>query len=179
VTRRDLFRLAGAAALLAGCGDGGSPSRSAGAALPPDVGILNRVLDLENTAIAAYGAGTRLMRGPVLGLGRRLLAQEREHAAALERAIRRLGGVPHEPKTAAEYARSFPRLRDQHDALRFAVDLENLAVRAYEESLPKLTMPELRRSAAAILTNEAEHISVLLGAQGRPQVPEPFVTGLA
>jgi rubrerythrin len=179
MTRRDLLRLAGAAALLAGCGDGGAPDRSSGAAPPPDVGILNRLLDLENTAIAAYVAGMRLMGGRVRRLGGRLLAQEREHAAALERAIGRLGGVPHEPKSAAEYARSFPRLRDQHDVLRFAVDLENLAVRAYEEALPKLTTPELRRSAAAILTNEAEHISVLLGAQGRPQVPEPFVTGLA
>jgi rubrerythrin len=179
MTRRELLRLAGAAALLAGCGDGEGSSRPGEAAPPPDVGILNRVLDLENTAIAAYAAGARLMTGDVLTIGRRLLAQEREHAAALERAIRRLGGVPREPKTAGEYARSFPRLRDQHDVLRFAVDLENLAVRAYEESLPKLTMPELRRSAAAILTNEAEHISVLLGAQGKPQVPEPFVTGLA
>lgn len=179
MTRRDLFRLAGTVALLAGCGGGEGGARRSASAPAPDVGVLNRALDLENTAIAAYAAGTDLMRGEVLRLGRRLLAQEREHAAALRRAIKRLGGIPHEPKSAAEYARSFPRLRDQHDALRFAVDLESMAVRLYEESLPKLTSPELRRASAAILTNEAEHISALLGAQGGPQAPAAFVTGLA
>src|SRR5215211_9244851 len=99
MTRRELFRLAGAAAVLAGCGDGGRTARPGEAAPPPDAAILNRLLDLENTAIAAYAAGVRLMSGDVLAIGRRLLAQEREHAAAVERAIRRLAGVPHEPKT--------------------------------------------------------------------------------
>lgn len=43
--------------------------------------------------------------------------------------------------------------------------------------MPKLSDGRLRGTAAAILTNEAEHVSVLLGAMGRPPVPAAFVTG--
>ena len=42
------------------------------------------------------------------------------------------------------------------------------------------TDPKLRGTAAAIVTNEAEHIAVLLGALGADpfgQVPDAFVTG--
>ena len=48
--------------------------------------------------------------------------------------------------------------------LRFAVDLENTAVEAYLDAIPRLSSADLRQTAAAIVSNEAEHISVLLGA---------------
>ena len=41
---------------------------------------------------------------------------------------------------------------------------------------PRATEAEIEH---AIVTNEAEHVSVLLGALGRPQVPTAFVTGSA
>ena len=67
--------------------------------------------------------------------------------------------------------------------LRFAVDLENTVIEAYLDAIPKLSSPDLRQTGAAIVSNEAEHISVLLGAlnPGDPaaQVPNAFVTGVA
>jgi rubrerythrin len=188
-SRRDFFRLAGLATaggsvvFAAACGDdddGGSATAGImenGAGGGRDVMILNAALDLENTAIAAYTAGAALLKGAVLETGKLFLAHEQEHAAGLAQAIRDLGGTPNKAKPAAAYANGFPKLRSQNDVLRFAVDLENTAVAAYVDAIPKLSDPKLRQTAAAINTNEAEHISVLLGALGKPPVPDAYVTG--
>jgi rubrerythrin len=188
-SRRDFFRLAGLATaggsvvFAAACGDdddGGSATAGImenGAGGGRDVMILNAALDLENTAIAAYTAGAALLKGAVLETGKLFLAQEQEHAAGLAQAIRDLGGTPNKAKPSAAYAKGFPKLRSQNDVLRFAVDLENTAVAAYVDAIPKLSDPKLRQTAAAINTNEAEHISVLLGALGKPPVPDAYVTG--
>jgi bacterioferritin (cytochrome b1) len=183
-SRRDFLRVAGAVtapgALLAACGGGGGGGGT-GATQPNlgeiDTEILNRILSLELAAIAAYSTGAPLLRGRALTRARQFLEQEHEHAGTLSRAIRDLGGTPNEPSTAEEYRREFPLLRNQADVLRFAVDLENRVVRGYVEGLPKLSSPELRQTAAGILTVDAQHISVLLGEEGRQQVPLAFVTG--
>jgi rubrerythrin len=162
----------GAPVLLAACGGGDDESakpkpRSA------DVDVLNTALDVEYTAVAVYTAGEPVLRGRTRALGREFLDQEREHAAALVRAIEDLGGTPNKPRK--HYAT--PPLPDQDAFLTFARDLENTAVAAYIDALPKLTHPQLRATAAAILTLEAEHLSLLLAAMDEPRVPEAFVTG--
>ena len=164
--------MGGAPVLLAACGGGddesGKPKpRSA------DVDVLNTALDVEHTAVAVYTAGEPVLRGPTRALGREFLDQERKHAAALVRAIEDLGGTPNKPRTHYD----MPPLPDQNAFLTFARDFENTAVAAYIEALPKLTHPQLRATAAAILTIEAEHISTLLAAMGEDRVPEAFVTG--
>jgi rubrerythrin len=192
-SRRDFFRLAGvttvggSAMLLAACGDDDDGDTAAkttdSGGDEQDVAILNSALDLEHTAVAAYTAGAALLKGQVLAVGKQFLAQEQEHADALTQAIKQLGGTPNKAKPADEYAQGFPMLKTQTDVLRFANDLENTAVAAYIGAIPKLSSPELRQSAAAIETNEAEHISVLLGALNdndpAKQVPDAFVTGKA
>ena len=168
LSRRQLLGLGGSVAVLASCGGGSEPrrrGRSEAEAL--DLKLVGSALDLEHTVIG--GAARRATRT--------IAEQEREHAGRLEQAVRALGGRPNPPKTREEYARAFPRLREGDDALRFAVDLENAAVRFYLESLPKLTSPALRRLAGAIATNEAQHAAVLRGELGRPQAPDAFVTG--
>ncbi|HYH88198.1 MAG TPA: DUF4439 domain-containing protein, partial [Solirubrobacteraceae bacterium] len=84
-------------------------------------------------------------------------------------------GKPNRAKSAYD----FPVLRSEADVLRFAVDLENTAIAAYIDALPKLSEKDLRATAASIITNEAEHVSVLLDALGREPVPAAFVTGRA
>ncbi len=183
-SRREFFRLAGvttlagSAALLTACGDddgGGTATSEEGG--KGDVTILNAALDLEHTAIALYTAGVPVLRGAARTLGRAFLAQEKEHAAALVHTIEELGGTPSRARPAAEYRRIFPRLRSQDDVLRFAVDLENTAISAYLGSVAKLSAPALRQTATAINANEAEHVSALLGALGKPEVTNAFVTG--
>jgi rubrerythrin len=143
----------GSAAFLAACG-GGSEKNKNETATAADIAILNSAIDLENTAIAAYTAGAPLLKGEVLKLGREFLGQEKA-------------------------AYDFPRVRTQRDVLLLANMIEHEAIAAYLDALPKLSSPDLRATAASIVTNEAEHVSVLLGALGRPQVPTAFVAGRA
>lgn len=182
IERRELFRLAGAAAAggsaaaLAACGGGGDDDAASGEG---DVAVLNALLDLEHLAVAAYGEGARLLGGAARSTGALLRDQEREHADGLAQVIRDLGGRPGRPKPARRYAPMFRGLRTESDVLRFAVDLENTAVAAYLDAVPKLTTPELRGTAAAILTSEAEHLALLRVALGEEPAPSAFVTGEA
>lgn len=180
VSRRRFFHASGvataggSAAFLAACG-GGSGKTLNQTAAAADIAILNSAIDLENTAIAAYTAGAPLLKGDLLKLGREFLGQEKEHADTLSSAVTQLGGHPSRPKAAYD----FPRVRTQRDVLLLANTIEHEAIAAYLDALPKLSGPDLRATVASIVTNEAEHVSVLLGALGRPQVPAAFVTGRA
>jgi rubrerythrin len=182
-SRRRFFRMSGVSAagasatFLAACSDDTKnpvkigPDESDQA----DVEILNGALDLELMAVAAYKAGAGKMAGSVLAIAKAFLEQEQEHADGLAAAIKDADGVPNRAKTSYD----FPVLRTQADALRFAVDLENTAIAAYIDALPKLSQDDLRATAASIITTEAEHLSVLLDALGRDPVPAAFVTGQA
>ncbi len=88
--------------------------------------------------MAAYSLGLPLLRGDVRRYAERFLGQEREHAAALAALVREMGGEPNRPKPAAEYRAAFPHLPDQAAFLRFASDLENVAINAYADGIPKL-----------------------------------------
>jgi rubrerythrin len=160
----------GTAALLAACGgDGGDDSGGR----ESDIDLLNGALDLEYAAVAAYEAGIKRLEGDLLRTGKSLLEHERAHADALSSAITELGGTP--GKARASYP--FPDLGSENLALRFARDVELTQIAAYVEVIPKLSSSGLRASAAQIVTAEAEHLSVLLGALGRPQLPAAFVKG--
>jgi rubrerythrin len=168
----------GSAVFLAACGREDPTSRAPTGpdeSDQADVEILNGALDLELMAVAAYKAAAGQMRGSVLEIGKTFLAQEQEHADGLSAAIKDAGGTPNRAKSSYE----FPALRSQTDALKFAVDLENTAIAAYIDALPKLSQGDLRATAAAIITSEAEHVAVLLDALGRDPMPDAFVTGRA
>src|SRR5688572_27039140 len=99
---------AGGAVFLGACGDDGettssSMSSSSSSDGSADADILNSALELEYTAIAAYTAGAKLLKGDVLAAGEEFLAQEQEHADGLVTAITDLGGMPVEPKMDDEY----------------------------------------------------------------------------
>lgn len=171
----------GAAVLVASCGGSGSKTTSATtvntALAQNDAAILNALLDLENSSIAAYMLAATKLTGPSLTAAHTFLAHERSHAAALEQAIRGLGATPAPPRPASAYDATFPRLRGARDALSFAFDVETTSIAAYADALGKFATDSVRLTTASILTTEAEHAAVVLGELGRPQVPQPFVTG--
>lgn len=181
LSRRNLLGLSAAAvagpsaALLAGCGD----DEDTGPSPEAELRALNGVLALELGSIAVYGAGARLLTGSALEASELFAEQEREHADALEEAIEGLGGTPASPLTDEAYreAIGLDRLRDADDFLHFAVDLENGQVALAGAALPKLGSPELRTTVIEIVATEAEHLAVLLGELGEPQVPDSFVAG--
>jgi rubrerythrin len=135
------------------------------------------LLGWEHTSVAAYRAGSRFLRGRALASAQSIVAQELAHARALERTVRSLGGRPVGPLRPQEYSRSFPRLREASDALRFARDLERRIVRAYLEVLQLVTDARLRPQLAAIVASEAEHLAVVSELRGEAAAPDAFVTG--
>lgn len=181
-TRRAFLRtsgvtfVGGSATFLVACGDDPKTTRAGpGGGGTSDVDILNQALDLEHTAIAAYTAGAKLLTGEALTLVRKCRGQEQEHAAGLERAIKQMGGTPHVPKQS--YAEVIGDPKSQVDILKLASVIENALVQGYVGAIPRLTEPKLRATAAAIVTNEAEHITLLRGLLGLTPVPSAFVDG--
>ena len=184
-SRRHFIRLTGAtflggsAAAIAACGGKKQSTETTVSTtqMQGDAAVLNAALELEHTAIAAYETGLKMLKGTALADAREFLAHEREHAAALTKAVAGLGSVPVKPRPMSDYAAGFPALKSAGDFLNFALDIESTAVAAYLDSLAALNTPPLRSEVASILTNEAEHMAVISGLLLRPQVPSSFVTG--
>ncbi len=179
-SRRRFFQLsgvsvaAGSAVFLSACGDDTkNPVLGPDESDEADVELLNSALDLELMAVAAYKTGAAQLKGDLLAIGKRFLEHEQEHADGLMSAIKDAGGTPNRAKQSYD----FPELSSETDVLRFALDLENTAIAAYIDALPKLGEGDLRATATAIVANEAEHVAVLLGALGEQQVPDAFVVG--
>jgi rubrerythrin len=172
-TRRAAAILGALALLaLAGCGEG-SASESEKEA---DVQILNAALGRELAAAELYAQGQPLLRGPYAGVGRAFRAQAEEHANALTKAIRGLGGESEpEPVELDDSG-----VKDQGDFLVFAYDLESSALAAYLEAAPRLETAAPRTLAAALAASHAQHLVVLrqgLGAGPVASVPEGFEPG--
>lgn len=176
VTRREALGGAAAALVLASCG-GGDPPPSTGPRPGSGIALLGSLLALERASFAAYGACLEVLTGEARAEVHAIRAQERAHAASLEGAIEDLGGTPPPGRSAAEYRRTFPRLRTAEDALRFAEDLEERQVRAYLEALTEFPALDLRLEAAGICSDEANHLGAVRVLQGLPAAQGPFVTG--
>lgn len=205
-SRRGLLAggVAGAAALLAGCGD---------KTLPPsnipltkntpgssgDVGVLNGLLAIEYRAIYAYTALVPALPQPAnvpvptsgpppppnpnepLKLAVPLAIACARDFLGLEVAhAGELQGIITQAggtpvKAEASYEIGRPTSKDE--IVHFLHELERAQVAAYMDALTKLSPGRLRAAAAAILANEAQQLSVLRMVLGMPPVPSAFVTG--
>lgn len=161
VTRRTALA-AGASALFVG-GCGGRPARTL-AGDPHDMRILTAALEVERAQAVLYEVGMIYTSGTLATLVRRILAQERAHAAAIEEAIHELGGTPAGPQEASNYRRGLPHSAEAW--FRHAIQREEQWSAGYAAVIPKLTNPRLRSTFSALMTTEAEH-AVALHVTGR------------
>ena len=185
LSRRRALTGAGAAALallVAGCGGRGTHAEKAdlfsqaSEERDADALLLDGALALELRLAAAYDAIAGRVSGSAAALVRRIAAQEAAHAQALSKAIEGLGGPP----APTSPAPSFAPPRSPQAALRLAHSEENRAIAFYIDALPKLSADNmLRPRIAAIVANEAEHLALLAGAIGEPQIPQSIVRGEA
>jgi hypothetical protein len=175
VTRR--AALGGAAAVvLASCGGGDPPPRT-GPQPGSGAALLGSLLALERAVIAAYDTSAAVLSGDALRYARIIRGHEENHVRFLEQAIRDLGGEPPAGRSAEEYERTFPRLANEQDGLRFLEDLEERQVRAYLEGLAELPDRDLRLSIAGIGADEGSQLAVIRVLAGLPASPHPFETG--
>jgi rubrerythrin len=158
-----------AVAFLAGC-----TNKSSGMGMQTaeqtksDVDILNTALGLEYEGIAAYqvGAESGLLQPDVLKLAVGFQSDHKQHAEALVKAVTQMGGMPVQPKTAAEYNFPVDTLKSQTDVLKFASGLEEGAVNAYKGAIPLFSNHDLAGAGASILGSEAMHWAILRNALG-------------
>jgi Ferritin-like domain len=177
-----LTMLAGSPVLLGACGsDQTAASDSIDEA--NDLRIVNAARALELAMVAGYTRVVALLDPAAAPLGNQILTQEKQQANGFSTVVGDLGGTPVAPKSAAEYDQilGLSALKDQGDALRFAGDLEQMAIYIYITAVPRLTIGDLRATFASIATAEAEHSSVITGLESGPdpakQSPTALVTG--
>jgi rubrerythrin len=142
-----------------------------------DVDILNTALALEYEGIAAYqvGAESGLLQADVLKLAVGFQSDHKQHAEALAKAITKLGGMPVQSKTVAEYNFPTSPLKNQTDVLTFAAGLEEGAVNAYRGAIPLVADKDLAGAGASILGSESMHWAILRYALGTQPPTVAFV----
>ena len=181
--RRGFLRAAGTAtlsatavALIAGCESMAMQQTAASGSAEGDIRILNTAIAAEHEAVAAYavGAGSGLLKKPVLDLAVQFQGHHKEHVNVLASTVTKLGGTPVSAKRRYDFPVS--KLKSQADVLAFAAGLERGAVSAYLGAVPILANRDLAKAAASILGDEAMHWAVLRGALGQNPVPAAFVS---
>lgn len=169
---------ASAIAILAGC-ETMAGSRQANAdSTANDAEILNTALGLEYEGVAAYQVGVEsgLLSSAVRDLAVTFQDHHKAHADLLAATVRKLGGMPVEPKRTSEYVFPVDQLKSETDVIRFAAGLEQGATSAYLGAVPLFGDRELAKAAASILGDEAMHWAVLRYALGEEPVPDAFVS---
>ena len=133
-----------------------------------DVRALNLLLLVEHTQVAFYTEAVhrRGIKGEILGYARQVASQEKEHLAALKRA---LGGRA-EPKPGFEFGDA---TRDPDAFVAAAANLEDLAVSAYNGRGSEVS-PAVLAAAAKIVSVEARHAAWIRSIVG--ELPAPDAT---
>ncbi len=182
-SRRDALRVgitAGGAVLGAWMVPSLLSVRNAFAAADDDAAILSGAITLENTAVAAYQAAekSKLLDRKVKVVAALFRRHEQEHVDALSAALKGLGGTP-PTATDAKALAPLQRATDQAAVLRFAIELETMAVAAYYEAHRKLRDTKLLQTGAQIMAAEGQHLVVLRQALKQNPAPNAFETGKA
>jgi hypothetical protein len=166
---------AGGAVAIAGCG--GDSLKSQLKQAPPvakaDVVLLNRLIDLEYRAVAAYTASLPLLGPTAYHAAKQFLAQELGHAQGLGVLVREAGGKPHKPRPS--YDLGAPKTTAE--VLRLLHEVETEQIAAYLEIIPRLAPAKVRTLTTQYFANDAQHLSIVRSLQGQAPLAAPFVTG--
>jgi Ferritin-like domain len=176
--RRLLAGVCGGAIGLAACGSSHSTTTTPLRKLPnplrtADIEVLNALLDVENRSVAAYEAGIPLLSGSVATAAKQFLGQDLTHTGELAGLVKEAGGDP--IKIRPSYNLGHPR--NAAEVLILLHTVESDVVAAYVASIPRLSEGQLRADVASLLGNDAQHLSMLNAALGRPPIPSALVTG--
>jgi hypothetical protein len=147
-----------------GCGGGGSTGGDDAAAKTSDLRILTRVLQRENRIIAGAAAAGAVLQGGDARLGSAALAAAETHTANLTRAIRKLGGTPHQPRQ--DYSGQVAGRRDRAQLLTLVAALGARAARADRRAAPRVSDEDFRGLTQAVAVSDRVHSERLRRAAG-------------
>jgi len=139
----------------------GSPSKA------QDARILQLVLQLEYTQVAFYEQALKQagLQGDLRAFAQAALAHEREHLAAIQKALGAKAGA----KPAFDFG---PRTKSAEAFRRAAIALEDIAVAGYNGQATNLTKATLA-AAAEIVSVEARHAAWVRAIAGEVAAPDP------
>ena len=155
-----------------GVAAGGQPQLAASEpSREQDRSILEWLLQVEYVQSAFYAAAERrgALRGEPREFAARVGRQERAHVEALRRALG--PGPPERPEFDFGDATS-----DPDRFVETAVELEELAVAAFNGQIPNLTRPRVM-TAMRIVSVEARHVAWVRDLAGRNPAPQPADRG--
>ena len=182
-SRASLLRrgAAGGGALLVSASGGAVFVRASAAAGVPDGDLAYLRVLLAAELLAADCQRRALASGRLAPstarLVRSMLADEKAHATALSSLIAGAGQVA---ATAADIDFTYPAgaFARQASILELAGSLERLTLGAYLGAIENVQTPSLRLPIGQIAANEAQHVSVLAAASGRPPIGRAFAPSL-
>jgi Ferritin-like domain len=171
----------GALAVAAGAGVGAFAGRAAADTIPDgDVAYLRLLLGAEllKADFQTRALATKQLDAPGKALLSRIRADDTAHAAALTALMNDAG---QQPTTADDVDFSYPArtFSSRSSIVKLAEQLGTLTLGAYLGALENLQVPRLRLPVAQIAANEAQQLSALARALGRPAIGRPFAAALA
>jgi len=182
-TRRDLMRrglVVGGTVLAASSIPTLLNVRNAFAQGETDAQILEAAIGLEQTAVFAYTAAAasgKLDRGSTAA-AKHFAKQEQEHADGLTTALQALNGTPPPKPTRPDQVKGLAQAATSAAGIvKFAIELETMAVAAYYDAQQKLRDAKLLQTGASIMANEGQHLVVLRTVAKQNPVPYAFETG--
>jgi hypothetical protein len=134
---------------------------------PSDVDVLEDLLALEQRLISAYEAALRREVVDV-ALGKLLRDHERDHASALEDALRHTG--QRSPRASVPAPELTAALRSRPAFAQFALDLEAQALASYTRAAAAIRNARLRQPLGSIMACEAAHGVALREALGERSI---------
>ena len=130
---------------------------------------------MERRAIAAYAACIPLLPESEARWARAFVVEEIQQAGALAKLIALAGAT-----AASENGEpAIGRPRDGAQATGLLAELESEHITRYLGWIPRLSAEALRAGVATILASDAQHVTALRHALGRPALTSAFVLGAA
>jgi ferritin-like protein len=178
LSRRDLTRLAGAAALGATLGPVASAFGQEGEDTSDTdsevlVGFIGYVQQTAVAYAAALASGTL---GDLTGPLTKFRDQEREHARLFTEALAKIGGKP-KPGPRTNDVPGLTEAQTREDYLNFLVGSENQLIAAFFEGQKELGSGDLLTLTAQISGNVGQHLVVLRQALGADPLPSALPSG--
>jgi hypothetical protein len=156
--RRAVVLALALAAGAAGCG-GGSSADSSSNEKTRDLKILSRALSRENTIIAAAAAAGGTLHGQAAGRGIALLRSAETHTAYLTKAVRKLGGTPHQPRK--DYSDQVAGRRTQVSLVALLSDMAGRVGAADARAASRVSDDDFRGLTQAVAASDRRHAQAL------------------